>query len=48
MDDPLPGKAGIVASKRLGDTVRDLNRNMLTPLIEFYRHAGKVCWRKVT
>lgn len=49
MDDPLPGKPGIEATKQLGDTVRALHKNMLLPLVEFFRDGTgeRVCWRKV-
>jgi hypothetical protein len=49
MEDPMTGTRGIDAKKRLGDTVRALNQNMVNPIIEFYRDGTgeRVCWRKV-
>ena len=34
-DDPLPGKAGVNAKRRLHDTVKDLNRRQIQPRIHF-------------
>jgi hypothetical protein len=43
LDDPLPGRAGQCAKARLHDTVKDLNRRQLVPLIRFKGNGTGTC-----
>jgi hypothetical protein len=40
VDDPLSGKSGMNAKKRLHDTIKQLNRNQVNPLLHSYNRLS--------
>ena len=49
MDDPLPPEPGLDPKRRLGDTIKNLNRNIGRRLLSFHvTDSGcAVCWKKL-
>lgn len=47
IDDPLPQEDGVLASERLWQTIKQLNRTIKPPLIHFGGDGTgtRVCWR---